>query len=115
VSQSSEFYRHNPLCSFCTSVYCYKHVFLYRISPGAFGYTLIFDNLKYASEQYLRPIQSGIQWEPGVLFFLGLKRPGRETDHSPPSSAKIKNAWSKNSYIAISLHGVMLSLSTEIT
>jgi len=27
-----------------------------------------------------------IQWVPGV------KRPGREADHSPPSSAKVKNA-----------------------
>jgi hypothetical protein len=32
--------------------------------------------------------QSPIQWVPGV------KRPGRETDHSPPSSTEIKNAWS---------------------
>jgi hypothetical protein len=26
--------------------------------------------------------------------FLGVKRPGREADHSPPSSAEVKNAWS---------------------
>jgi hypothetical protein len=25
--------------------------------------------------------------------FPGVKRPGREADHSPPSSAEIKNAW----------------------
>jgi hypothetical protein len=24
---------------------------------------------------------------------LGVKRPGREADHSPPASAEIKNAW----------------------
>jgi hypothetical protein len=24
---------------------------------------------------------------------LGAKRPGREADHSPPSSAEVKNAW----------------------
>jgi hypothetical protein len=24
---------------------------------------------------------------------LGVKRPGREADHSPPSSAEVKNAW----------------------
>jgi len=23
----------------------------------------------------------------------GVKRPGREADHSPPSSAEVKNAW----------------------
>jgi len=26
----------------------------------------------------------------------GLKRPGREADHSPPSNTEIKNAWSHN-------------------
>jgi len=25
--------------------------------------------------------------------FPGVKRPGREADHSPPSSSKVKNAW----------------------
>jgi hypothetical protein len=25
--------------------------------------------------------------------FPGIRRPGRKADHSPPSSAKIKNAW----------------------
>jgi len=24
---------------------------------------------------------------------MGIKRPGREADHSPPSSAEVKNAW----------------------
>jgi hypothetical protein len=36
------------------------------------------------------------QWVPGALS-LGIKRPGREADHSPPSSAEVKNAWSYNS------------------
>jgi hypothetical protein len=30
---------------------------------------------------------------PGTLS-LGVKRPGREADHSSPSSAEVKNAWS---------------------
>jgi hypothetical protein len=30
-----------------------------------------------------------IQWVPGALS-LGVKRPGREADHSPPSSAEVK-------------------------
>jgi hypothetical protein len=38
------------------------------------------------------PTQHPIQWVPGVLF-LGVKRPGREVDHSPPYSAEVKNAW----------------------
>jgi hypothetical protein len=29
MSQSGEFYRHNPLCCFSTSVYCCKHIFRY--------------------------------------------------------------------------------------
>jgi hypothetical protein len=38
VSQSSGFYRHNPLCCFSTSVYCCC-LFRYRLSPETFGYT----------------------------------------------------------------------------
>jgi hypothetical protein len=37
----------------------------------------------------LEPTQPPIQWVPGV-FSLGIKRPGREADHSPPSSAEVK-------------------------
>jgi hypothetical protein len=39
----------------------------------------------------LGPIQPSIQW---VLEALspGIKRPGGEADHSPPSSAEVKNS-----------------------
>jgi hypothetical protein len=40
--------------------------------------------------------QPPIQWVPGALF-LEVKRPRREADHSPPSSAEVKNAWSYTS------------------
>jgi hypothetical protein len=40
VSQSSDFYCHNPLCCFSTIVYCCC-LFRYRISPETFGYTLV--------------------------------------------------------------------------
>jgi hypothetical protein len=40
--------------------------------------------------------QLPIQWVPGALS-LEIKRPGREADHSPPSSAEVKNAWSYTS------------------
>jgi len=41
---------------------------------------------------------------------LGVKQPGCETDHSPPSNAEVKkNAWSYTSTPAIRLHGVVLS------
>jgi hypothetical protein len=42
-------------------------------------------------------------------FFLGVKRPARETDHSPPSSAEVKNAWSCTSTPPVHLHDVVLS------
>jgi hypothetical protein len=38
----------------------------------------------------LSPTQPPIQLVPGPLS-PGVKRPGREADHSPPSSAKDKN------------------------
>jgi hypothetical protein len=39
---------------------------------------------------------------------LGVKRPEREVDHSPPSSAEVKNEWTYTSAPPI-LHGVVLS------
>jgi hypothetical protein len=56
----------------------------------------------------LGAIQPPIQWVPGALS-LGVMRPGREDDHSPPSSAEVKNAWSYTSTSPIHLHGVVLS------
>jgi hypothetical protein len=40
--------------------------------------------------------QPPLQWVPGTLS-LGVKWLGHEADHSPPSSAKVKNAWSYTS------------------
>jgi hypothetical protein len=48
------------------------------------------------SRTVLKPTQPPIQWVPGALS-LGVKLPGREADHSPPSSAEVKNAWSYTS------------------
>jgi hypothetical protein len=42
-----------------------------------------------ASRTALGPTQPPIQWIPGFLS-LGVKRPGREANHTPPSSAEIK-------------------------
>jgi hypothetical protein len=41
-----------------------------------------------ASRTALGPAQPPIQWVPGALS-LGVKRPGREADHSPPSNAEV--------------------------
>jgi hypothetical protein len=49
-----------------------------------------------------------IQWIRGALT-LRIKRPGCEADHSPQSSAEVKNAWSYTSTPPIRLHGAVLS------
>jgi hypothetical protein len=40
--------------------------------------------------------QPPIQWASGALS-LGVKRQVHEADHSPPSGAEVKNAWSYTS------------------
>jgi hypothetical protein len=44
------------------------------------------------SRPALRSTQPPIQWVPGALS-LGVKRPGLEVDHSPPTSAEVKKMW----------------------
>jgi hypothetical protein len=56
----------------------------------------------------LGPTQAPIQWVPGGSF-PGIKRPGRETDHTPPSSTEVQNAWSSTSTPSIRCHGMVLS------
>jgi hypothetical protein len=51
--------------------------------------------------------QTPIQWVQRAPS-LGIKRPEREADHSPPSSAEVKNAWSYTSTPRV-FHGVVLS------
>jgi hypothetical protein len=41
--------------------------------------------------------------------FPGVKRPGREADHSPPSSAKVKEWVQPHLHSPLRLNGVMLS------
>jgi hypothetical protein len=59
----------------------------------------------------LGPTQPPIQWVPGALSLGGggLKQLGREADHSPPSSAEVKNSWSYTStpqYVFMALYFV---------
>jgi hypothetical protein len=56
-----------------------------RVPAGELGIFLF----TTASRQALGPTQPPMQWGPEALS-LGTKRPGREADHSPPSSAEIK-------------------------
>jgi hypothetical protein len=49
---------------------------------GIFLFTIV-------SRPALKPTQPPIQWVLGALS-LGIKRPGREADHSPPSSDEVK-------------------------
>jgi hypothetical protein len=75
--------------------------FDFRRGLGIFHFTT-------ASRTALGPTQPPIQWVPGALS-LGVKRQAREADHSLPSSAEVKNAWSNTSIPPIRLHGVVLS------
>jgi hypothetical protein len=45
-----------------------------------------------SSKPILGFTQPLIQWVPGVLS-AGVKRPGREADHSPPANVEVKKIW----------------------
>jgi hypothetical protein len=55
-----------------------------------------------------RPAVVSTQCIPRALT-AGLKQPGHEVDHSSPSSAAVKNAWSCASAPSLRLHGVLLN------
>jgi hypothetical protein len=71
------------------------------------GNFALFNFVIIASRTALGPTQPPVQWVLGALS-LGVKRPGREADHSPPSSVEVKNACSYT-FTPIRLHGVVLS------
>jgi hypothetical protein len=52
----------------------------------------------------LGAVPTRIRWVQSL--FSGVKRPGRETDHSPTSSAEVKNELSYTSFPPICLHSV---------
>jgi hypothetical protein len=62
-----------------------------------------------ASRTTLGPTQPSIQWALGALS-LGVKRPGRVADRSPPSSVEVKECVNYTSTPSIRLYGVVLSL-----
>jgi hypothetical protein len=59
-----------------------------------------------ASRTALGPIRPPIQWVAGALS-LAVKRPWRESDHSPPSNAKGKEWVELYLHSPIRLHGVV--------
>jgi len=68
-----------------------------------------------ASGPFLGPTQPPIQRVPGALS-PGVKRPGHESDQSPPFSFKVKNAWSYTStpHTSPSWRGAWLSTGTTL-
>jgi hypothetical protein len=64
--------------------------------------------LTTASRVALGPTQPPIQWVPGALS-LGVKQLGHEADHSPPSSAEVKERVELYLHSPISLHGMVLN------
>jgi hypothetical protein len=70
-----------------------------------------------ASRLALWPTQHPAHWAPGILS-LGIKRPGREAYHSPPSSTEVKISWSCTStpqyalmvWCSVKAQGQLLSL-----
>jgi hypothetical protein len=89
---------------------------MFRWAPGWTIGVLEFDSRWWlgiflfttASRTALGLTQSPIQWVPGVLS-LGVKRSGREADHSPPSSAEVKECVELYLHSPILLHGAVLS------
>jgi hypothetical protein len=61
-----------------------------------------------ASRTALGPTQPPSQWVSGALS-LGVKRPGREADHSPSSSADVKECVKLYLHSPIRLRGVVFS------
>jgi hypothetical protein len=70
--------------------------------PAGAGFFL----LATAFRSGLGPTLPPVQWVSG-FYSARLKRPRREADHPPPSSAEVKNAWSYTSTPAIRIHCVV--------
>jgi hypothetical protein len=95
----SELHRRSAFLRFVTQQYTYTQETGWRSwlrarrlrsrssSPG-----MIKNFLLSSSRPALGSTQPPIQWVPGA-FCPGIRRPGREADHSPPASTKDKKMW----------------------
>jgi hypothetical protein len=63
-----------------------------RVQISRPGMGKIFSPFSEMSTPILGPTKLPIQWAMGTLS-PGVKRPGRETDHSLPTSAEVKKMW----------------------
>jgi len=61
-----------------------------------------------ASRPELESNQPPIQWLPGALSSW-VRWPGREANHSPPSSVVVKNKWNYISNSPVFLHSMVLN------
>jgi len=75
--------------------------FLAGVVKGSFLFATAFRTV-------LEPIQPPIQWVILGTLTQGIRRPGREVDHSPPSSEKVNNTRSYTSSSLILLRSVVL-------
>jgi hypothetical protein len=83
-----------------------------------------------SSRSAVGPTQPPIKWVPGALS-LGVKRPGREADHSAPTSAEVKKtiytftpsrpSWptavaarSESTFLGLRTHGAILITSIRL-
>jgi hypothetical protein len=95
-----------PISSGCDSVHSISTILYDRDglpSPGRVK--------NFLSSMSSRPALEStqpIQWVPGSLS-PGVNRPKHETDHLPPTSAKIKKNIDLYIYSHIRLHGIVLN------
>jgi hypothetical protein len=118
LSQKTPVHTHTPyLFKFCLKII--RAVIAQSVQRWATGWTigvLGFDSQRglgififtTASRTALGTTQPPIQWVPGALS-LEVKQPGFEADHSPPSSAEVKECVELYLHSPIRLHGVLLS------
>jgi hypothetical protein len=66
----------------------------YRLDEGGVRVQVLVGSiiLSTSSRPILGPTQPPIQWALGALL-PDVKQPGREADHSPPTSAEVKKTW----------------------
>jgi hypothetical protein len=79
-----------------------------RLQAGRFGVRIPAGAMYFFSKisrPALGPTLSPIQWVPEAVF-PGVKRLGREVDHSPPPGDELKNELSYTSTSPTCLHGV---------